>query len=256
MSVHAVAGLGGSAGKTTTAATVAALEAEAHRRVLLIDMDPQGNATLSVGATAVSGKTTGDVLIGRASLDEVAVETVALPGLWIAPADGSLDDAAVQLTLKVGGEQQLRLALAALTTSYDIVIIDCPGTASILTIAALVAADSVIAVSVPTLKEIEGLPRLENVIADVARAYNPTLRLTAVVPCNVPPSNAGQLYLDGMTQLHQLYGDLVTPPIRRSVRVPEAYSQRVPLPIYAPHEGVTFDYQAVTDELGRRKVMP
>lgn len=255
MSTHAIVNDSGSAGKTTTAVSLAALLAERKLNTLLIDNDPQGNATLFAGAVAVPGKTMAEVLVGERDLEEVIVAS-AVGHLSVAPAMRSLNGAVVALTRDFGGEQRIRVALQALAGGYDAVIIDCPGSASILTVAGLVAADHVIAVAQPTLKELEGLPALEETITKVASLYNPGLALSAVVPCIVPPASAGTLYSDGLAQLQELYGDLVTPPVRRSVRVPEAYSRRLPLTIYAPLEPASYDYQTVLEHLIARKVMP
>jgi chromosome partitioning protein len=86
--------------------------------------------------------------------------------------------------------------------------------------------------------------------------YNPGLKLSAVFPCIVPPASAGALYADGLAQMRELYGDLVTHPVRRSVRVAEAYSRRMPLTVYAPLEPTSYDYQQVLDDLVSRRVMP
>ncbi len=255
MSTHAVVNDSGSAGKTTTAVSLAALLAERGKDTLLIDNDPQGNATLFAGAEAVAGKTMAEVLLGERSLEEVIVPS-AVKHLSVAPAMRSLNGAVVALTRDFGGEQRIRVALEALTQHYDAVIIDCPGSASVLTVAGLVAADTVLAVAQPTLKELEGLPALEETITKIAGLYNPGLVLSAVIPCIVPPASAGALYADGLAQMRELYGDLVTPPVRRSVRVPEAYSRRVPLTVYAPLEPTSFDYQTVLEDLFARGVMP
>lgn len=255
MTIHAVVNEAGSAGKTTTAVTLGAILAESGRRVLLWDNDAQGNATLSVGVEAVDGKTAAEVLLGERTLAEVIVPTV-MENLFVVPANRSLQGAAVQLTRGQGGEFRLRTALESVAGEYDSVIIDCPGTASLLTVAAMVAAQSVIAVTAPTLKELEGLPNLEETIASIRDTHNPGLKLTAVVPCAVPPASAGALYSDALEHLRSNYAEEVTPPVRRSVRVPEAYSQRLPLPVHAPFELVTNDYQEVLDALVHRKVMP
>ena len=255
MSVHAVVNEAGSAGKTTTAVTLAALMAEANRRTLLWDNDPQGNATLFAGVDPMDGKTGAEVLIGERSLDEVIVESV-VPNLYVVPANRTLHGAVVQLTRNFGGEQKIRRALSSVLSEFASVIIDCPGAAGVLTIAALVAADDVLAVATPTLKELEGLPNLERTIGAVNATFDRRLHLAGVVPCNVPPASAGNLYVEGLQQLRAAYGDLVTPAVRRSVRVPEAYSRRMPLTAHAPLEQVTSDYQAVYDYLVGRKVFP
>ena len=216
----------GSAGKTTSSVSLGALLAERNKRVLLIDCDPQGNATLFTGAQAVPGKTMAEVLVGERCLEEVIVDS-AVDNLWIAAAMRSLNAAVVGLTGDFGGGQKIRVALKSLTGAYDTVLIDCPGSANVLTVAALVAADHALAVAQPTLTELEGLPALEETIVKVTSVYNPALHLSAVIPCIVPPSSSGRLYADGLTQLRALYGELVTSPVRHSVRVPEAYSSRV-----------------------------
>lgn len=255
MSIHAIVNDSGSAGKTTSAVSLAALLAERNINTLLIDNDPQGNATLFAGAQAVPGKTMAEVLLAERSLEEVIVAS-AVEHLSVAPAMRSLNTAVVALTRDIGGEQRIRMALQSLGDRFDTVIIDCPGSASVLTVAGLVAANHVIAVAQPTLKELEGLPALEETIGKVASLYNPGLRLSAVIPCIVPPASAGTLYSDGVVQLQELYGDLVTPPVRRSVRVPEAYSHRLPLTVFAPLEQASYDYQTVLEHLIARKVMP
>jgi len=255
MGTHAIVNDSGSAGKTTSAVSLAALLAERKINTLLIDNDPQGNATLFAGAEAVQGKTMAEVLMAERSLEEVIVAS-AVEHLSVAPAMRSLNGAVVALTRDFGGEQRIRVALKALGDRFEVVIIDCPGSASVLTVAGLVAADNVIAVAQPTLKELEGLPALEETITKVASLYNPGLKLCAVIPCIVPPASAGTLYSDGLAQMRELYGDLVTPPVRRSVRVPEAYSRRLPLTVYAPLEQASYDYQIVLEHLFAREVMP
>jgi chromosome partitioning protein len=136
------------------------------------------------------------------------------------------------------------------------VLIDCPGSANVLSVVALAAADRALVVAQPTLKELEGLPALEQTIAKVASLYNTALKLSAVIPRIVPPSSSGRLYADGLTQLRALYRELVTSPIRRSVRVPEAYSGRLPLPTFAPLKPASYDYQIVLEELLSRGVLP
>lgn len=256
MATHVLINDSGSAGKTTSAVSLAALLAERGIETLLWDNDPQGNATLFAGAEAAAGKTTAEVLLGERSLDEVIVASV-VPHLWVAPAMRSLNGAVVALTRDIGGEQRIRVALASIGDRFGAVVIDCPGSSSVLTVGGLVATTgAVVAVAQPTLKELEGLPALEETIEKVASLYKPGLRLSAVIPCIVPPASAGTLYAEGLKRMRELYGDLVTSPIRRSVRVPEAYSHRQPLTVFAPLEPASYDYQTVLDELVSRKVMP
>jgi chromosome partitioning protein len=258
MDVVPIANQAGSAGKTTTVVTVAVVLSLRGCRVLLVDADPQSNASLWLGVHDPD-LTIGDVLLKRAPLADAVVET-SVAGLSLLPASPALDGDALALARSLGGEQRLRQSLDAWTEDVenppDVVLIDCPGAMSILTVAALVAATSVITVTQPTFKELEGLPKMEETIAEVAGAYKPGLTLAAVVPCIVPPSTAGAVYSGTMAVLQETYGELITPSVRRSARVPEAYAQKAPLPIHAPNEPVTADYEAVTQRLGELGVVP
>lgn len=253
MSTTTYANQAGSAGKTTSAVTIAAMLAEAGHDVLLIDSDAQANASTWLGIIDPQ-VTLGDVLLRRASLADAIVAT-AIPGLRLVAASDRLDGDAVDLARVLGGEQRLRVALES-GPQAEVTIIDCPGALSILTIAALVASDTVVTVAQPTVKELAGLPKMEATVDEVRAAYNPRLRLAAVIPCIVPPATSGTLYSEALTLLQTTYGDLVTPPVRRSVRIPEAYSQQVPLNLHAPREAVTEDYRAVLKHLIAASVMP
>lgn len=250
MSIVAIANQAGSAGKTTTAVTLAALLAETGRTVRLVDLDAQANASHWLTADQIE-LTIGDVLLRGTSLDKATTST-ALAGLDLVPATASLDDAAVQLGRTTGGEQRLRLALES-SAAYDVTLIDCPGSLGVLTVAAFVAAGrDVVTVTTPTLKELAGIPKVADTITDVADAYNPKLRLAAIVPCAVPAPAAGAMYAEAMQLVTDTYPDLTTPAARRSVRVPEAYAQQRVLHQHDPHGGVTQDYRTILDDLTKR----
>lgn len=246
----AVANAAGSAGKTTTTVTLAALLAAAGRRVLVIDGDAQATATFWLGVDEPT-HTVGDLLHRRCSLADATTETNTA-GVSLIPASPTVDADVIQLTTTRGGEQRMRLALNE--ADYDTVLIDCPGSINAVTLSALVAADAVITVTKPTLKEMGGIPQLEEIIADIAEAYNAQLSLAAIVPCEVPRS-AGKGYDDMMGLLIETYPEMVTPSIRRTVRVMESHGNRTPLPTHAPHDGVTDDYQAVLSWLTHREVL-
>lgn len=253
--VVAIANAAGSAGKSTTTVAIAALLARQGRRVLVVDGDAQATATGWLGVTVAAGQpTTGDVLLRRVSLHEATVAT-PVDGVSVVPAARRLDGDSLQLTSVRAGEQRLRLALEADPPAADVVLVDCPGSVSIVTVAAMVAADAVVTVTQPTLKELQGLPELEATIAEVAEAYRPGLRLAAVVPCIVPAATAGRLYVEAMQLLTESYPGLVTAPVRRSARVPESYAASTPVPLFAPREPVTGDYQAVVADLCSRGVL-
>lgn len=250
-----VANMAGSAGKTTTAVTLAALLAESGREVLLVDVDAQSNATSWLGIDPDDVEiSSGDVLLKRARLEEAIVET-STPRLRLVPATPGLDGDAIALLSETGREMRLKLALRACPDDVDVVIIDCPGSMSVLTVSALVVATSVVTVTAPSSKELEGIPKLEALIEEVAEAYNPDLELGAIVPCIVPPATAGRLYTDALAALQEAYGDLVTPTVRKTVRAPEAMSHHETLPAYAPRDPVTEDYRAVLAALEKGGVL-
>lgn len=244
MTTIAIANGAGSAGKTTTAVTLAALAAKAGRRVRLVDLDPQGNATQWATDTDSYGGTIADVLTNTCKIADAETASV-LWGLEVIPAaPARMEGLEARLTTVIGAEQRLRLALEAADPT-DLTIIDCPGSLGLLTVAGLVAADHVITVAMPSVKELAGLPRIDQLVTDIAAAYRPQLDIAAVVPCVVPAATAGHLYSDAIDLVHQQWGHRVTPSIRRTVRVSEAYAARQPLPEYDPTGGATADYQAV-----------
>lgn len=252
--ILALANQAGSAGKTTSAVTLAALLAEAGHSVLLVDSDAQANASSWLGVDDPT-HTLGDVLLRRVGAEDAIVDT-DVPNLRLLPADARLDGDVVELARVLGGEQRLRIALESLTVPADVTIIDCPGALSVLTINALVAADAVVTVAQPSIKELAGLPKLESTIEDVRGAYNPKLRLGAVIPCIVPSANSGAAYVEALDLLRETYGDLVTHPVRRVVRVPEAYAHQRPLNLHAPTDKVTDDYRQVVKYLQTNGLVP
>lgn len=253
MPTIAIANQAGSAGKTTTAVTLAGLLAESGRTVRVIDSDAQANATFALGVVDPE-LSISDVLLRTATLDEVEVAT-KVDGLSLVPATEALDGTAVELTKEFGGERRLRQQLRH-ARPVDVTIIDCPGAKTVLTVGALFAADFVVTVTQPTLKELAGVQLIQETIEALRENLeHPGLDLVAVVPCVVPPPSAGKVYEAALTLAREMFGELVSPEVRRSTRVPEAYSHQVPLHIHAPREGVTDDYRAVLRFLQERGVL-
>lgn len=256
MKVLAIANGGGSAGKTTTAVAIAAIEAAAGLRVVVVDIDPQGNATRWFGVDPDRVRhSSGDVLLRRVTLSEALVATntdnVRLVPARSGSASGEpLSADAVALQRETGaGATRLKQALRELGDA-DLVIVDCPGTLGLLVVAGITAATNVVTVTQPTRKELEGIAVIEDQVADIAYELDRDgLRVDAIVPCVVPPRSSGRLYAEALDLLDQEWGERVTPPVRRSVRVPEAYSHEVPLPVFAPKDPVTADYTAVVEHL-------
>lgn len=251
--IVAVVSGAGSAGKTTTATTLAALMAEGGRQVLLVDLDPQANATTALGVEpGAVHHTAGSVMLREATLAEATVST-PIDGLGLVPASDELDEHSVLLNRITGAEQRLKHALRGVEA--DAVILDCQAGIGLFPIAALVAATGAITTTFPSTKEVQGLPRVEGLIDDVRDAYNPELELSAVVPCSVPPATAGRLYADAVAAITDTYGDVATPPVRRSVAASRAYDQGTPLPVSAPGEPVTEDYRAVLAALMTKGIL-
>lgn len=256
MTVTVWANESGSVGKTTLAVCMATLAAQAGRRVRLIDLDPQANASWYLGCDGAD-RHVGDTLLRRPTqhggrhhaitLEEVEVKT-DVPGLTLVPATSALKADVLELNRTSLAEMRLAKALEN-AAPVDLTIIDCPGTAGVLTLAALIAADSVITVTRPSIKEATGIAELLDTIETVQRDVNPRLHLAAIVPNEVPSS--GNIYRDTLTTLQNSddYQHLVTPPVRRSILVPESYSHQVPLPLYQPRSDVTDDCVAVFDWL-------
>ncbi len=252
----------GSVGKSSTLHAVASILAEQGKSVLVTDADSQANVTDHFGIEDPK-HTIGDVLLDRVSPEDAAVET-NLTNVWIIPSAASFKADIITWRTSMGAHLKMRRALLALSNLVDVILIDCPGTLEDVGIAALVAAKSrfkngpawALTCVQPSKKEIVGVPKLEEIIFQVVDNYNPALQLGAIVPCIVPADNQGKLYQDAIVLLRKTYGELVTPAVRRSVKIPEAYSRQIPMIVHAPTEPTTQDLRAVVENLQSRSILP
>jgi chromosome partitioning protein len=248
--VFAIANQKGGVGKTTTAVNLAACVAEAGYRTLLVDMDPQCNATVGLGLPKDCEPSIYEVLTGDAGL-AAAIRSSEVERLAVAPASPDLAAASVELPRRPGSENRLRDALAPVRGDHDFVLLDCPPSLGPLTVGALVAADRVI---VPVQTEyfaLEGLAGLLDTLKLIQRELNP--RLTV----------AGMLLTmhDGRTRLAQdvehevrthfpsLVFDTVIP---RNVRVGEAPSFGRPVIHHDPHCAGSDAYFELAKEVAAR----
>ncbi len=231
--VYAIANQKGGVGKTTTAVNLAACVAQAGHDALLIDFDPQSNATLGLGMSKDLPVSVYDALIGSATLADVIVKT-SIDRLWIAPAGPDLAGATVELPRSAGSEGRLRTLLEPVRERFGFTLLDCPPSLGPLTVNALAAADRVI---VPVQAEyfaLEGLAGLLDTLSLVQRELNP--RLTVAGLLLTMHDGRTRLAQDVERELRQHFPELVFDTvIPRNVRISEAPSFGKPVIHHDPN---------------------
>jgi chromosome partitioning protein len=248
--VYAIANQKGGVGKTTTAVNVAACIAEAGYETLVVDADPQANATVGLGIPRDRSPGLYEVLAGEAGAAE-AVTASAVEGLDALPAGAGLAGANVELSRIDGYEHRLRTCLAPLRDSYAYILLDCPPSLGPLTVAALVAADRVI---VPVQTEyfaLEGLAGLLETLELVRRELNP--RLTVAGMLLTMHDGRTRLGQDVEREVRAHFPDLVFETvIPRNVRVGEAPSYGLPVTHHDPHSAGAEAYFELAKEVAAR----
>jgi chromosome partitioning protein len=248
--VYAIANQKGGVGKTTTAVNLAACVAEAGYEALLVDIDPQCNATLGLGIRKDRELTVYDVLVGSSSLAEVIVPTT-IEHLSVAPAGPDLAGANVELPRIAGSEVRLRDALEPVRGAFAFVLLDCPPSLGPLTVNALVAADRVI---VPVQAEyfaLEGLAGLLDTLSLIQREMNP--RLTVAGMLLTMHDGRTKLAQDVEREVREHFPELVFDTvIPRNVRIGEAPSFGKPVIHHDPHCAGADAYFELAKEVAER----
>lgn len=236
----------GGVGKTTTAVNLAAGLAEKGHKVLLVDLDPQANATLALGLPAHGIPTVYELLTSRAAFEKVLVRRSAT--LDILPSNINLSGAEVELVSMVGRESVLRESLLPSLSGYEFVLIDCPPSLGLLNINALGCADEVLIPLQCEFFALQGISLLHQTIDLVKRRINPALRVGGVLPCMFDARKG--LLREVLAEIEKFFpGKVYKVRVRNNVRLAEAPSHGKSIFEYAPDSNGAADYRALVREV-------
>lgn len=241
----------GGVGKTTSCVNLAAQIANKGKKVLLVDMDPQGNATSGLGISkAKIRKTIYEVIIGQCDIKDAMMKT-AFKNLWIVPATIELAGAELELHELDESLDFAKIAFDSVKEDFDYIFIDCPPSLGMLTVKALSVSDGVVIPMQCEFYSLEGMSQLFNTIKKIRQLFNPTLQVVGIL---LTMYN-GRLTLTGqvVAELKKYYADqLFRVPISRTVRLSEAPSYGAPICYHDPYGKGALEYAAVAKELMMR----
>jgi chromosome partitioning protein len=249
--IFAIANQKGGVGKTTTTVNIAAALSMGGLRVLVIDLDPQGNASTALGVEHRQAAGVNEVLMGDAQISEVIQKVAGFPALDCVPSNTSLANAEINLVSMVARELQLKAAIDEISANYDYIFIDCPPSLGLLTINAFAGSKELLIPIQTEYYALEGLSQLLETYSVVKKRLNPSLNLSTIV----------LTMFDGRTRLSNdvaanvrshFPAELIDIPIPRAVRVSEAPSYNQTVMTYDPLSPGAIAYMQVAREIAER----